>query len=192
METSLQTAATVVEVKGIDRLLLQQEIEEFLYAEAEALDRRRFEEWLDMLADDLVYHMPIRRNVKQGEHDARENTRAGRDINWFEDDKWTLGKRVAQIRTRVHWAEEPLSRVSHLVTNVLLGEVRDGANGEREVDISSRFLLYQNRVETETNIFVGKRYDTLRRGANGRWQVARRQIILDQNVLLAKNLTVFF
>jgi 3-phenylpropionate/cinnamic acid dioxygenase small subunit len=27
---------------------------------------------------------------------------------------------------------------------------------------------------------------------NGGWKIARRRIVLDQNVLLAKNLTVFF
>lgn len=182
----------VVAVTGLDRLLLQQEVEAFVYAEAEALDQRRYEDWLAMLADDLHYHMPIRRNVKYGEHDQRENTRSDRDISWFDEDKWTLGKRVAQIRTRVHWAEEPMSRVTHMVTNVLINQVRDTAAGERELDLSCRFLVYQNRVEYETNFFVGKRYDTLRRLATGQWQVARRQIILDQNVLLAKNLTVFF
>jgi 3-phenylpropionate/cinnamic acid dioxygenase small subunit len=46
-------------------------------------------------------------------------------------------------------------------------------------------------VETETDFLVGKREDVLRR-VNGGWQIARRKIILDQNVLLAKNLTVFF
>lgn len=182
----------VVAVTGVDRLLLQHDIEAFLFGEAEALDQRRYEDWLAMLADDLHYHMPIRRNVKYGEHDMRENTRAGRDISWFDEDKWTLGKRVAQIRTRVHWAEEPMSRVTHMVSNVLLHEVRDTEDGEREVDLSCRFMVYQNRVEYETNFFVGKRYDTVRRLVSGQWQVARRQIILDQNVLLAKNLTVFF
>ena len=33
--------------------------------------------------------------------------------------------------------------------------------------------------------------DVLRK-VEGQWKIARRQILLDQNVLLAKNLTVFF
>ena len=57
--------------------------------------------------------------------------------------------------------------------------------------MKSRFLLYRNRVETETDMLVGKREDLLRR-ANGGWRIARRKIILDQSVLLAKNLTFFF
>jgi 3-phenylpropionate/cinnamic acid dioxygenase small subunit len=60
-----------------------------------------------------------------------------------------------------------------------------------EITVKSRFLVYRNRVETETDFLVGKREDLLRR-VDGGWQIARRKIILDQNVLLAKNLTVFF
>jgi 3-phenylpropionate/cinnamic acid dioxygenase small subunit len=30
------------------------------------------------------------------------------------------------------------------------------------------------------------------RKVEGEWKIARRKVILDQNVLLAKNLTVFF
>ena len=54
-----------------------------------------------------------------------------------------------------------------------------------------RFLIYRNRVETETDILVGKREDLLRR-AEPDWRIAHRKILLDQNVLLSKNLTFFF
>ncbi|MBO1113046.1 3-phenylpropionate/cinnamic acid dioxygenase subunit beta [Bordetella petrii] len=177
---------------GLQHLLLRLEVEEFLYREADLIDSRRFDDWLDTLADDLSYFMPIRRNVKYGTHEERENTRQGRDISWFDEDKWTLRKRVEQIQTGVHWAEEPLSRVCHQVSNVRVLAVRELPDGGCEVDVGSRFLVYQNRVEYETYFFVGKRNDTLRRQAGGPWQLARREIILDQNVLLAKNLTVFF
>ena len=49
----------------------KREIEEFLYDEANLLDERRFKEWLDTLAEDLRYFMPMEYNVKFGEHDAR-------------------------------------------------------------------------------------------------------------------------
>jgi hypothetical protein len=39
--------------------------------------------------------------------------------------------------------------------------------------VRSQFLIYQNRVEYESNFFVGKRTDLLRR-ENGRWKNARR------------------
>jgi 3-phenylpropionate/cinnamic acid dioxygenase small subunit len=45
-------------------------------------------------------------------------------------------------------------------------------------------------VPVDVSLF-GKREDLLRRVA-GDWRIAWRKIVLDQNVLLAKNLTVFF
>lgn len=170
---------------------LKADIEDFLYAEADLIDSRQFKDWLDLLDEDITYFMPIRRNVKFGQHSARENTVSGVGISWFDEDKWTLTKRVEQILTGVHYAEEPLSRVCHMVSNVQILAIRDNEAGQREVDVRSRFLVYQNRVEYETYLFVGKRNDTLRLTDTG-WKVAHREIILDQNVLLAKNLTTFF
>jgi 3-phenylpropionate/cinnamic acid dioxygenase small subunit len=69
--------------------------------------------------------------------------------------------------------------------------VEPDAGVASEVTSKCRFLIYRNRVETETDILVGKREDTLRRAGDG-WLIARRKIILDQNVLMAKNLTFFF
>jgi 3-phenylpropionate/cinnamic acid dioxygenase small subunit len=174
----------------IARLLLRQEIEEFLYREADLLDERRYEEWLGLIADDIRYWMPMRRNVKVGE-EGREFTRPDHDINWFDEGKDTLRRRVQQILTGIHWAEEPVSRISHMISNVELLEVRPSLEAPAESLARCRFLIYRNRVETETDLLVGKREDLLRRTDAG-WQIARRKIILDQNVLMAKNLTFFF
>jgi 3-phenylpropionate/cinnamic acid dioxygenase small subunit len=170
---------------ALERLLLRQDVEELLYREAELLDERRYEEWLDLLTDDVHYFMPMRRNVPADEPE-REFTRAGVDVNWFDEGKDTLTRRVKQIRTGVHWAEQPPSRICHMVANVQLVSV-----GPAEVGVTSRFLIYRNRVETETDVLVGKREDLLRR-VNGGFKIARRRIVLDQSVLLAKNLSFFF
>jgi 3-phenylpropionate/cinnamic acid dioxygenase small subunit len=170
---------------------LRADIEDFLYREADLLDARRFREWLDLFTEDLVYFMPIRRNVKFGQHSEKENTKCGVGISWFDEDKWTLTKRVDQILTGVHYAEEPLSRICHMATNIQILAARPNALSPMEIDVRSRFLVYQNRVEYETYMFVGKRTDTLRKTEQG-WKIAKREIILDQNILLAKALTTFF
>lgn len=172
------------------RLLLAEEVAQFLYAEAEMLDERRHDDWLALLADDIRYWMPMRRNVRYGDTE-REFTRETEDVNWFDEGKDTLTRRVRQIQTGIHWAEEPQSRITHMVSNVMLLAVTPNAAEPRKVVAKSRFLIYRNRVETETDLLVGKREDTLRR-VDGGWQIARRKIILDQNVLLTKNLTFFF
>jgi 3-phenylpropionate/cinnamic acid dioxygenase small subunit len=174
----------------ITRLLLREEVEEFFYYEADLLDERRYEEWLTLLAEDVRYWMPMRRNVKVDDLE-REFTREGRDISWFDEGKETLTRRVRQIQTGIHWAEEPVSRISHLVTNLRLLEANPSWQEPAEVTVRCRFLVYRNRVETETDILVGKREDLLRR-VEGEWKLARRRILLDQNVLLSKNLTFFF
>jgi 3-phenylpropionate/cinnamic acid dioxygenase small subunit len=175
---------------SIAHVLLKQEIEDFLYREADLLDERHYDEWLALLAEDVRYWMPMRRNVKVDDL-GREFTREGRDISWFDEGKETLTRRVRQIQTGIHWAEEPVSRISHLISNIQLVEVNPSAADPAEVSVRCRFLVYRNRVETETDILVGKREDLLRRAGEG-WQIARRKILLDQNVLLSKNLTFFF
>jgi 3-phenylpropionate/cinnamic acid dioxygenase small subunit len=176
--------------RAIAHILLKYDIEEFLYKEAELLDERRYEEWLELFTEDVRYWMPMRRNVKFGELE-REFTREGQDINWFDEGKDTLTRRVKQILTGVHWAEEPLSRICHMVSNVQILQAAPSVAEPWEVTAKCRFLVYRNRVETETDTLVGKREDVLRK-VNGEWKIAQRKVILDQNVLLAKNLTFFF
>ena len=171
-------------------VLLNHQIQQFLYQEAELLDERRYEDWLDLLTEDIRYWMPMRRNVKFGELE-REFTREGQDINWFDEGKDTLTRRVNQILTGVHWAEEPLSRICHTVSNVQILETTPSVSEPAEVSVKCRFMIYRNRVETETDFLVGKREDVLRR-VDGQWKIAQRKIVLDQSVLLAKNLTFFF
>ena len=167
------------------RLELLHDVEEFLYLEADLLDERRFAEWLELLDERLEYVMPVRQNVHSGDV-QREFTAEGSDVLWFDEGKDTLTKRVRQLETGEHWAEEPVSRVSHLVTNV-----RIVAATTDEVEVSSRFLVHRNRVDIESDTLIGRRRDTLTRGDQG-LLLRRRLILLDQSVLLAKNLTVFF
>ncbi len=171
--------------KALEHLLLTQEISEFLYAEAELLDERCFDQWLDLFTEDAQYWMPLRQNVQFGEQ-QRENTSDVDGISWFDEGKATLKSRVDQLKTGQHWAEEPLSRVCHMVSNVQIVNATSS-----EVAVKSRMLVYRNRLQDETDFFVGKREDALRK-VDGQWKIARRKIILDQNVLLAKNITIFF
>jgi 3-phenylpropionate/cinnamic acid dioxygenase small subunit len=170
---------------------VRREVEEFLYDEAELLDTRNFRAWLDTLSEDLVYFMPMMFNVKFGEHDKREKTRREKDMSWFNEGKWTLTKRAEQILTGVHWAEEPLSRLCRSVSNVQVTSISRNEDGQEEIGVRSRFLMYQNRCEYEEYYFAGRRYDLLRRDGDT-FKLVRREIHLGQNVLLAKNLTVFF
>jgi len=181
-------SGSAVSPERLSYLSLLREVEDLYYGEADLLDERRYEPWLELFTDDAVYWMPMRKNVPWEERD-RDIT-AEEDIAWMHDDKPTLTKRVQQLMTGIHWAEEPLSRVSHLITNIRIADsVHVLADGEA-MRVKCRFFVYRNRLETETDLLVGRREDTLRRVA-GALKIARRKIIIEQSVLMAKNLTVF-
>lgn len=175
----------MVDENAVQRLALLTEVTDFLYREADLLDERRYDEWLGLLADDYQYSVPLRMNVRYDEIAEREQTKAGEEICWFDEGKATTELRVAQLATGKHWAEEPVSRVTHLVTNIRLT-----SSAPPEVEVSCRFVVYRNRVADESDFLVGRRRDRLRQTGDG-WQVCRRQLLLDQSVLLAKNLSVF-
>jgi 3-phenylpropionate/cinnamic acid dioxygenase small subunit len=171
---------------GLARLILQQQVDEFLYREARFLDERRYSEWLDFMAEDLHYFMPIRRNIKFGDWDL-EYSDPEREISYFDEGKDILVGRVRQINTGVHWAEEPVSRFEHIISNVEILSVEGDT-----VEVASKFYVYQNRLQDEVQVFCGRRYDVLRRDPETTFKVVKRKILLAQNVLLPKVINTFF
>ena len=148
------------------------------------LDERRFREWLDLFTEDVFYFMPRRLNVHRHETE-REVTSVG-DVAIFEDDKTYLTMRVERLETGMAWGEDPPSRTRHLVGNLGVDPLPNG-----EVRVKTAFILFRSHHETEENIFAGSREDLLR-SLEGDWKIATRTIVLDSNVIMAKNLSVFF
>jgi len=182
---SAPTGATGRTGAGVD-IALQHEIEQFLYWEARLLDERRFEEWLDVLAEDLHYWMPIKSNRLYGDLD-REVTRPG-ELAYFDEDKASMWRRLTRLQTGMAWAEDPPSRTRHLVTNITITELDHGI-----YQADSCFIVYRTRLERDEDTFVGGRTDRLRRtDREPGFELVARTILLDQAVLLAKNLSIFF
>lgn len=176
--------------QGIDRLLLARRVEEFLYHEAALLDGWQVEEWLELLTEDIHYFMPMQRNTSFIDRDQQQ-THPGTEIAWFDEGFQTLSQRVQQILTNLHWAEEPISRTTRMISNVLVADPLPNGN----LPVSSRLLLYRNRGEEEVDIFAAKREDELVQmdyQGMATFRIRRRKVVLEQNVLLAKNLTLFF
>jgi 3-phenylpropionate/cinnamic acid dioxygenase small subunit len=174
----------------LEQLLLKESVAEFFAAEYDLLDRHELSAWLALFAEDAVYTVPLQRNVKAGSRDP-EALLGPLDTAWFADTKDTLLQRVEQIETGVHWAEEPVSRSAHLITNVRVLERMPERGPAETVSTRCRILVYRNRLEREVDFFVGIREDRLRRRGTS-WEIVERTVFLEQNVLLAKNLTVFF
>jgi len=173
------------------------EVERFLYREARLLDERRFAEWLPLLADDIRYWMAARSNryprrskaisILDPARYVEDDTARDGELALLDEDKATLTMRVERLDTGMAWAEDPPSRTRHLITNI---EVEPG-DAPTEARAFSNFIVYRTRAETEQDFYVGARRDRLRR-TNGAWLLVERRIVLDQNVLLAKNVSIFF
>jgi 3-phenylpropionate/cinnamic acid dioxygenase small subunit len=159
------------------------ELMQFYIREAWLLDERKFKEWLDLFTDDVLYFMPRRKNVPRREA-HRELTPPG-DLAILEEDKRYLEMRVARLDTGMAWAEDPPSRTRHLIGNLEAVPLENGA-----VEAKTAFLVYRSHLETDHQLLSGRREDLLRK-VDGAWKVARRTIVLDANVLLDKNLSVF-
>ena len=159
------------------------ELMQFYIREAWLLDERKLEAWLDLFTEDVLYFMPRRKNVLRREPE-REVTPLG-DLAIVEDDKRYLRMRVARLETGMAWAEDPPSRTRHLVGNLVVEPSSDGT-----VRAKTAFIVYRSHLETDQQIFAGSREDILRR-VDGEWRIARRTILLDANVLLDKNLSIF-
>jgi len=176
---------------------IQREIEQFLYREARLLDDRRFHDWLTLFTDDIRYWMASRSNrypksskaisILDPERYVEDDVTAEDELAILDEDKTTLTARVARLDTGMAWAEDPPSRTRHFVANI---EVEPG-DSESEITVYSNFIVYRSRAESEEDFYVGARRDTLRR-VGGAWKIARRRLVLDQNVLSAKNVSVFF
>src|ERR1700733_1082233 len=184
-DQSLQALATI-EVSPDT----QHEIEQFLFFEARLLDEWRWRDWYNLLTEDIHYWMPTRKNRLRVRGFTQEVT-TGIQMAHFDEDKKSMDSRVKQMESGTHWAEDPPSRTRHLVTNVWVSDVRE-ENGVETFDVRSYFLCYRNRLEAEVDIWAGQRDDVIRRGGEHGFEIAKRTILMDQNVILAKNLSVFF
>jgi 3-phenylpropionate/cinnamic acid dioxygenase small subunit len=173
------------------------EVEQFLYREARLLDERRFHEWLKLFAEDVRYWMAGRRNRYPKSSKAiatldldrviEEDCVEDGELAILDENKKTLSARVARLDTGMAWAEDPPSRTRHLLANI---EIEPG-DAASELEVYSNFIVYRSRSETEQDFYVGARRDVLRL-CDGAWKIARRKVVLDQNVLLAKNVSIFF
>ncbi|HVB17963.1 MAG TPA: 3-phenylpropionate/cinnamic acid dioxygenase subunit beta [Stellaceae bacterium] len=176
---------------------VHREIEQFLYREARLLDDRHFHDWLELFTDDVHYFMASRSNryprrskaISILDPDRYVEDDIGREdeLAILDETKESLTGRVARLDTGMAWAEDPPSRTRHMISNI---EVEPG-DGDAEVKVYSNFIVYRSRAESEEDFYVGARKDLLRR-VGGEWKIARRHMVLDQNVLSAKNVSMFF
>jgi ethylbenzene dioxygenase subunit beta len=166
---------------------LTAEITDWLYDEAELLDEGRLVEWLQLVTDDVRYVVPIR--IHKEVTGASRVTGVLDDSFHLDEDRISLQMRVDRVETGFAWAEEPPSRIRHLVTNV---RVRREPGADGEVRARSYVMIYRSRWDRpHYDILTGERHDVLRH-EQGRWRLAYRKVVLDNTTIPTHNFSFLF
>jgi N,N-dimethyl phenylurea N-demethylase beta subunit len=155
---------------------------QFLALEAKLLDERRFDEWHDMLAEDLSYEVPIRMAIERGK--GEEFVEGAHRIH---DNKEMVRMRIDRLSSGQAWSENPPSRTVRVVGSVLVAGPPQGA----VLDVSSALLLYRQRAaEREWDLIAARRDDRLRITAAG-LSLLNRRVLLVETIVSTPNLGVF-
>jgi 3-phenylpropionate/cinnamic acid dioxygenase small subunit len=149
--------------------------------EAELLDGRCFRDWLALLADDVSYRMPV--TVTTGRVGQTPTT----VMDHWDEDLYSLTKRVERLESDHAWTEDPPSRTRRFVTNVRVAPGQQSG----EVDARSYLLLFRSRGDQRpADLVSSERQDVLRQ-IDGDWRLSRRLITVDESVLRTQNLAIF-
>jgi phthalate 3,4-dioxygenase beta subunit len=172
-------AAPLVGVVGVE---LHYAISAFLYHEASLLDRAAYTQWLELMSDDVLYVMPVQVTVAAG-----SNTNVLGAMAHFDEDRYSLGKRVERLRGEYAWTENPPSRTRRFISNVQVSPTKRAD----EFEVDSYLLLFRSRLDVRAAEWVSAyRRDVLRQSGD-RFLIARREITVDESVLRTQNLAIF-
>ena len=158
----------------------------FLVEEAAILDARRYEQWLGLLTDDIRYVMPVR--VTTSADDGWDELAT---MAHFDENHYSLTRRVRRLGTRSAWTEDPPSRTRHLVTNVRTNAGDGHGVGGGEIRVESSLLLFRSRGDDRpAELLCAERHDILRE-VEGELRLAHRRITIEESVLRTQNLAIF-
>jgi len=129
------------------------QIEQLLYRQAELLDRKQWQSYIDLFTDDGHYWMPA----------SPEQTTGEGMPSIFYEDKNLMTVRMRRVQHPDAWSQKPMWGTNHVVGNVVL-ESDDIASGE--IVVRSRFHMMEFRRDTARH-FAGSYVHRLVRTADG-------------------------
>ena len=130
----------------------QHAVEQFLYRQAEVLDAKRWQDYIDLFTADGVYWMPA----------------DPADKHWdgipsiFAEDKNLMTVRMKRVLHPDAWSQRPLWGTNHVVGNVIVE--KESPNGD--VVARSRFHMMELRRDNVRH-FAGSYVHQLKRTAGG-------------------------
>jgi 3-phenylpropionate/cinnamic acid dioxygenase small subunit len=132
---------------------LQREVEQFLYRQAEALDEKRWSDFIGMFTADGMYWMPP----------APHYTTWEGQPSIFIEDRDLMTVRMKRVQHPHAWSQHPDWGTNHVVSNVILERI-DPKSGE--VHVRSRFHMVELRRD-ELRHFAGTYRHRLKRTKDG-------------------------
>lgn len=149
------------------------EVCQFLAHEAAALDDRRYNDWVELVADEFVYLVPTPRTPDtpfKPHFDSRNLL--------IDESKWSLTtqwfRRFDEDIYEMAWGENPPVRYRHVI-----GSIRVRVADDAAYTVHSNVLLTGTRQSDSPKFVSAQRTDTLVR-REGTLLLARRWAVLDQ------------
>jgi 3-phenylpropionate/cinnamic acid dioxygenase small subunit len=121
--------------------LTQQAVEQFLYRQADLLDRKQWQAYIDLFTDDARYWMPA----------SPEQTTGEGAPSIFYEDKNLMTVRMRRVQHPDAWSQRPMWGTNHIVGNVVV-ESDDVAAGR--LVVRSRFHMMEFRRDASRH-FAG-------------------------------------
>jgi benzoate/toluate 1,2-dioxygenase subunit beta len=150
----------------------RQQVEQFLYTEAQLMDEHRYDEWLALWTEDALYWAPT----------GRDEVDPAREISLIYDDWVRLQLRIARLKSGFAHAQEPKSRMRRVVSNIVIEEAENG-----EIVTHSNFMLAELR-RGKQDIFAGRTIHRLRPHENN-FKLVFKKVLLVNNDEPIDNLT---
>lgn len=141
---------------------LQREVEQLLYLQAELLDRKLWQAWMDLFDERGIYWMPV----------TPEQTEWEGSPSIFAEDKLMMEIRKGRISHPNAWSQAPMWETNHIVGNVAI-ESTDGAT----IQVRSRFHMMELRRD-DVRHFGGTYRHTLVRDAGGTLRIVLQRVDL--------------
>ncbi len=125
------------------QLVLQHNIEQFIYAEVRMLDEHRWHDWQSLFTEEGLYWAP----ASQDQPDPYEH------VSLIFEDQLLRKVRCERFNHPNAISLQPFPRTSHLVSNVMIDDL-DGGN---QINVNARFQMHEFRRD-QPAVFAGS-YD---------------------------------
>jgi 3-phenylpropionate/cinnamic acid dioxygenase small subunit len=137
---------------------LQQQVEQFLFYQAELLDTKNWRAYIELFAEEGVYWMPAR----------PEQTEWVDSASIFAEDRQLMSVRMGRITHPNAWSQAPLWETNHVLGNAVIEELT-----ETRIRVRSHFQVLELRRDQLRSLAGTYRHTLLRRGEEFKIELQR-------------------